>query len=529
MIRFAVIADPHVHDCAWAPSGSGLHQAVRSLAETGKSTRVFNESIPAFKAALDVAVEAGARLVLLVGDLTDDGQRPNIAAALAIIADYRARYGLRVLATPGNHDFFALFGRPQSKTFLADGGEGVVVDSRTCPEAATLGTGEGLGLLSGLGFTPDPTDLYWESPFGVDPDWDARTYPVSSPGGKAACRMIDASYLVEPVAGLWVLSLDVNVCVPRDGWSDPANPEQFYDPSKVGWDAVLRHRAHLLPWLADVTRRAQTQGKELVAFSHYPPLDVLGGSTGTEIPVFGKTGLAARMPRPAIAEALARAGLSLHFSGHLHVNDTARYQSAAGAFFNIAVPSPVGYGAAIKIVDLDAGAIHIRTMPLREAEGYDGAFALYRREAAAQGKLPPPIAMAQDHGQFLDHHLRSLVQHRYLAHEWPQDMAAFVASSSMADLIDLLGIDVERAADFPLVSFVEDWYRLRKAGRLALADISAERFALYRELCSRPRPAGLEGIAAGMAVVVELLAIYMNRLPNGDFNILPSREVAALS
>ncbi|MBN9053723.1 MAG: metallophosphoesterase [Rhizobiales bacterium] len=119
MIRIAVIADPHVHDCTWRPEGTGLPGAIRSLAQTAASTHVFNESVPAFRAALDRAAQAGAKIVLLIGALTDDGQRLNIRAALSIVAEYRERHGLRVLMTPGNHDFFALAGRPQDKTFLA--------------------------------------------------------------------------------------------------------------------------------------------------------------------------------------------------------------------------------------------------------------------------------------------------------------------------------------------------------------------------------------------------------------------------
>ena len=49
MTRVALIADPHVHDCGWSPSGSGLQRAVRSYAETSASTRVFNESLPDLK------------------------------------------------------------------------------------------------------------------------------------------------------------------------------------------------------------------------------------------------------------------------------------------------------------------------------------------------------------------------------------------------------------------------------------------------------------------------------------------------
>ena len=55
MIRLAVIADPHFHDCAWIPKNSALPGAIRSYGDTIDSTRVFNESGPAFRAALDMA------------------------------------------------------------------------------------------------------------------------------------------------------------------------------------------------------------------------------------------------------------------------------------------------------------------------------------------------------------------------------------------------------------------------------------------------------------------------------------------
>jgi 3',5'-cyclic AMP phosphodiesterase CpdA len=47
---------------------------VRTLADTMISTRVFNEGGPAFRAVLDDIVARGIRLVVIAGDLTDDGQ-----------------------------------------------------------------------------------------------------------------------------------------------------------------------------------------------------------------------------------------------------------------------------------------------------------------------------------------------------------------------------------------------------------------------------------------------------------------------
>lgn len=529
MIRIAVIADPHVHDCGWVPEGSGLSGAIRSFAETAASTRVFNESVPAFRAALDRVAEAGVKIVLLVGDLTDDGQRPNIKAALSILAEYRARHGLRVLMTPGNHDFYALAGRPQDKTFLMPDGAPRMVRSAECPEAATLGTGEALGLLSGLGFQPEPSDLHWESPFGTDPDWAARSYAVASPDGKTSCRMIDSSYLVEPVDGLWVLAIDANVCAPRDGATDLDDPAAFHDPTDGGWPAVLRHRAHLFAWMTDVAARARAKGKRLVAFSHYPALDPLGGVSHEEVALFGATGLARRAPTPEAMAAFAATGIPLHFSGHLHVNDTARHAAAAGRFVNVAVPSPVGYGPGFKFVALHADRFEIRTVPLRLAPGHDGAFAAYRAEAERAGSAPPPASLAADHGEFLSRHLVDLVHRRYMPREWPRDMADFVQGASVADLLAGLGLPTDEAANFPLHELVEDWYRLRKAGELAEADIAPGRLAFYGRLCAAAPAAVEEGLARRFAILLRMMRAYLGRLPNRDFAVsLPDLAVTPL-
>jgi 3',5'-cyclic AMP phosphodiesterase CpdA len=527
LIRYAVIADPHVHACDWVPTGSPLTGAVRSFADTAASTRVFNESVPAFRAALQRVVDAGIKVVLLAGDLTDDGQRPNIDAALAIIEEFHIRHGLRIFATPGNHDFFALEGRPQRKAFLLPNGDPVLLDSADCPEARTMGTVPALELCSSLGYQPQPSDLYWESPFGTDPAWERRSYQVTSPDGTAACTMVDASYLVEPVPGLWVLSIDANVCVPRNGAVLLDDPGSFSDPTDGGWDAVVNHRAHLLPWMADVARRAREQGKALVAFSHYPVVDVFGGAGERERALLTASALARRLPSARATEAFARTGVQLHFSGHLHVNDTARHLSAHGGFINIAVPSPVGYGAALKLVAQSAAEIAITTVPLVEVEGFDAAYIAYQNEAKQAGVLPPAACRAANHGQFMDRHLRELVHNRYLPREWPEEMAAFIRQGTMSDLLGLLNLTAEPEWDYPLTEFVQDWYRLRKAGELGRRDVDRQRLSFYRRLCRVVAQGKRSGLAASMAEVIALLGIYIDRLPNEDYSILlPSLTVS---
>lgn len=113
--------------------------------------------------------------MLLVGDLTDDGQRPNIRAALALVAEYRERHGIRVLMTPGNHDFYALAGRPQDKSFLMTDGTPLLLRSADCPEAATLGTAEALAMLSGLASRRKPAISTGKAPSAPTPGRPAVT------------------------------------------------------------------------------------------------------------------------------------------------------------------------------------------------------------------------------------------------------------------------------------------------------------------------------------------------------------------
>ncbi len=76
-MKVAVVADVHLHDLfggyGMLEDGSG-DLALRTLADTMASTRVFNESHAAFLAVLDDIVRRGIRDVVLLGDYSDDGQ-----------------------------------------------------------------------------------------------------------------------------------------------------------------------------------------------------------------------------------------------------------------------------------------------------------------------------------------------------------------------------------------------------------------------------------------------------------------------
>ncbi|HTN64061.1 MAG TPA: metallophosphoesterase, partial [Devosia sp.] len=246
MTRIAILADPHFHDIDFDPAGMGMpHPALRTLADSTESTRIFNESGSALRAALDAIVVRDISLVIIAGDLTDDGQVFNWHAVNALLDRYRAR-GMRFYATPGNHDLFAMTGRHHAKRFLRTDGRSQLVSSNpaigadtVAPEMACMGYPEALGLMRDLGYASGAADLHWETPFGTDPAWSSRLYRAVSPDGGTTMPMVDVSYLAEPVEGLWLLSLDANTYRPNDVSAVAAGAPPVRDCTETGWNAAL--------------------------------------------------------------------------------------------------------------------------------------------------------------------------------------------------------------------------------------------------------------------------------------------------
>ncbi|MGO4852067.1 metallophosphoesterase family protein [Phaeovulum sp. W22_SRMD_FR3] len=508
--RIAVLADPHLHDTTrGADYGLPGMPMVRTLGETAQSTRVFNESGPALRAALEEMRVAGHRLVLIVGDMTDDGQAPNWRAAADVLAEYERNAGMRFFLTPGNHDQWVTGDLPQRKSFCAPQGAEISVSSQPlagahhAPAMARLDHAMMLELAAPFGYAPRASDLLWETPFGTDPALPARMGRTETEG--AAYAVADLSYLVEPEPGLWILSIDASVYLPQASGL-------WRDGSSEGWRAVVQHKPWLLDWIRRVVARAEAAGKRLVSFSHYPVLDALNGVSGPE-EAGGKKRL---MPDAATRDAVAATGMGLHFSGHWHVNRTTLHRDAAGrALINIAVPSTVGFPAAWKEAQFQGDRLTIRSHVLREVPEHDLAHASYR---AAGAQLPPDIS----YPAFLRWHLCELVRLRYLPRDWPQDFATELTRQDLPGLLASLGLPVPAGIEaVPGLALMQDLYLLERGGDLA--GISEARRTLYRGL---NLPDGLQGPAARL---LTSLAAHANGPPDGDFalDLAPGRAAVS--
>ncbi|MEO5325389.1 metallophosphoesterase [Mesorhizobium sp. CC13] len=560
-MKIAVIADPHFHDIDNRQGvGRGDRVAVRTLADTNASTRVFNESFHATRALLDDIVRRGISLVVVAGDLTDDGQASTMAAATALLADYSRRFGLRFVATPGNHDLYAIHGRHQSKRFLnADGSHTLVTsdpDMEQGGSAARIvsdemycgGYGTAIPAMGAYGFFRSEGDLHWECPFGHDDALEARSFEIVSADGRTARRMADASFLVEPVAGLWLLSIDANVFEPKNGDLDPAAEKSYHDSTDAGWNSMPRNKGFVLDWMKDVATRAKASGKQLIAFSHYPAIDPLNGTSADEAKLLNDTSFLRRTPLPDASKAAAATGIKVHFSGHLHINDTAVFRDGDDWLVNIAVPSMVGFPPAYKIVEIGDGRLEVETIVVAEVPAHDAAFPLYRVEAAREA-TSAAVTSAANHADFLSRHLAEMVRHRYLPKEWPRDLAALVPQFDLGDLerladmaapltvddaLPLLASLPRRAGadwqELPFFEMIVDWYRLRKGREVALDFIEPERLAAYRLLAARfaagAWPAGClqDRLASFMRMTID----WLESAPSRDFSVdLSTGEVSA--
>lgn len=496
--QVAVLADPHLHDTGAGLSyGFGTRDCFRSLAETSASTRVFNEGGAALVRALDILVQRDVRLVMIAGDLTDDGQAPNWRAAADLLDSYSQRHDMRFFLTPGNHDQWYGAGKPLRQKMVSTDGTTFAVSgdksdetARFAPEMFQIGQADVLNYASGFGFCRHSDDLYWETPFGTSDELASRIGMVSR-AGRDPVELPDLSYLVEPVEGLWILAIDANVYLPDEsGWRDFGNE---------GWTAVSRHKAWLLDWISDVSRRARASGKQLLSMSHFPACDVLSG-----VP----RGLAERvMPTLDVAHALARTRMGLHFSGHWHINRTGAQTVGDDWLVNVAVPSTASFPAAFKLVDLQGTKARIETLRLGSVSEFDAAFGHYFAEQPIA-----QLAQSDDYDSFLALHFAGLIQQRYLVQDWPEEFSTFLENSTLADVLFRIGANVPAMCSaIPMRVAVDDYYALEQGGQLA--GIPTKRLNVYRSFDTCVPTKGTESerrLYLG-------LACYSRALPDDSF------------
>lgn len=540
-LRIAFISDAHIQDLLSKP------ELMRTMESEIHSTRLFNENIFAFKAALEDAARRNIRLVVLPGDLTDNGQRVNIRAVCTILNDYARKYGMSFFVTTGNHD--------PSRPFGTDGMSGDFLDkdgsSWFGASKASLLPADAKGFVdsllyccgykdimqaySGFGMAPRKDYLYWATPFST---YSYDTYSYSKALGESAVEKreflfpgtrikgIDASYVVEPVKGLWLLAIDGGVYLP----SKVVDGVQTYEGAQLGYNNLKKGKPFLLAWLRQVTDEAARRGKTVIAFCHYPAIDFNKGATALIEQWLGKDKFnLKRSPSQEISRELEKAGIRLHVAGHMHINQTSVIEGEDGhKMYNIQVPSTALGVPAYKILTVESGTrFRVQTIVLDSVPGFDSLRPRYMQEyrynRATNGKESwnTDIQYATDYPTFCAMHFRDLLRVRVV----PSDMPPIVKDSLMhmtgSELMTCAtGKKTTRTAPWNGTDLVYDMEWFRYAGGLAYRNIPQWRLEGYKALFDAvDKSSGNSPLLDSLRNLCRLFRYFQGGLPDTDFVI----------
>lgn len=516
--QIAFISDAHIQDI------DGHPERVRSMEVQVQSTRLFNENYYAFLTALDDVARRNIRLVVLSGDLTDNGQLFNQQKMKEILDGYAQQKGMQFFVTTGNHDPSLPFGMIQKNAnFLAPDG------SRVTREDSCAGYADQMKCYAAFGFFPQKEYRYWETPF-TSYQYENYSYQKARKEGKPEKRTYtlcdsltatDASYLVEPVDGLWLLAIDGSVYLPK-GMKEG---KMTYQGSSVGYNNVLTNKPFLLPWVRKVVAEAKRLHKTLVTFSHYPLVDFNDGVSEYVRKIWGNQRFDLhRVPEPEVSEAFLEAGIRLHFAGHMHVNDTGIWKGKNGkCLYNIQIPSLATYVPAYKILTIEhPEEFQVETVTLDSVAGFNRLFPLYEAEYQSdslKGRTPAwdkQILSSRTYREFCDYQFRNLVRLRFIPRDLPKSWKPSLSLTGARLLQIVSGENKSAEADWTqwcMEDMILDLYRLRYADQLALRDIPASRLAVYRYLFDRAQ--------ASVSVLPEVeyvreLAVLFQAFLNGE-------------
>ncbi len=522
--KIAFLSDVHLQDIYGTLSDNlykgilnpktGNHTLLRTMASQLRSTRIFNENYFAFIAAMDDIAARGVKLVVLLGDFSDDGQSLHVRGLRRLLKKYESAYDMQFFITMGNHDPVSPFLKESGKKdFLGEGGKPQSIYSkkgiysqnaaRDLPvvltrDIAKMGYKGIFEELHCFGLLPQKEYKYWSTPFSQytvgsysyekarkTASLSHRTYEVI-PG----FTVPDVSYVVEPIEGLWMLAIDANVYLPKNKENNPTDPNN-YRRSTIGYNNVLSNKKHLIEWVKKVTSEAKAHYKTLITFSHYPMVDFNDDATPILKKLLGeKKWKLERIPDHTVAETFAEAGIQIHVAGHIHINDTGVHTAKSGnRLVNIQVPSLAAYLPGYKLLTVyPHNKVEVETIIVNDVPRFNELFTLYEAEYHELEKQQAAdiwnkeVLQSKNYRELMLWHLRELVRLRYI-NDWPDPIKGFLLNASGKQICEnssLLSMRVP--LEWSGNDLLLDFYKLRNADVLAKQDIPQERLKQYKQL-----------------------------------------------
>jgi 3',5'-cyclic AMP phosphodiesterase CpdA len=581
-IQIAFIADVHLQDIfakfednnyqGIKNPVTGEYANIRTMNSQLYSTRIFNENYFAFLEALNDIVKRGIKQVVLPGDFSDDGQPVHVRGLRKILNEYSQKHGISFFVTTGNHDVVRPFSQDAAKTdFLGKDGKEQIISSSAknlnkskselepviTADIKNWGYKETINEMRDFGFFPKKNNLYWETPFSnytyehynfeeaqKESALEKRTYVIKNTN----LSLPDASYLVEPIKGIWLLAIDANAYVPNDKLSGKPDDPHDFSGANTGYNNVLIYKSHLLKWGKKVSGEAKKRGKILIAFSHYPMVEFNDNASPELKQLFGADKMQLqRVPDEEVAQQFADAGIQIHFGGHMHINDTGVRTSAKGnILFNIQTPSLAAYMPAYKILTIhSASELEVETVVIGKVNKFNSLFPFYEEEYAhlKNSKSDPiwnkEILKAKDYKEFATWHLKELVRLRFLPEDFPAEFLKSIANLSGKDLLlvnkNASEIDKELQSNSLTISDFESWmvfdmifdfYRLKNADELAIPEIGNKRLKQYESVCRQLKKSN----DSKLILWAQIFLKTMNGEPSDHFKIdLKNNKIDNLS
>ena len=523
-LKIAFLADVHLNNVFGRFSDSGYkgvynpetksYVHIRTMASQLHSTRIFNENYFAFRAALNDIAGRGIQMVALPGDYTDDGQSFNTRGLHEILQEYEKKYHMRFFITTGNHDPVGPFQQDAGKSdFMGEGGKNQPIFSKggiytpyektdlpvvVTNDIAKQGYQGIISELQAYGFMPQRNYRYWATPFS---NYTPENYSFekAQQAGKPENRIYDvipgftvpdASYVAEPVDGLWLLAIDGDVYIPKNKNGNPNDPSN-YNGAGVGYNQVLSNKQHLLKWVKIIADEAKARHKVLIAFSHFPLIDYNDNATPFLRQLFGDDKFQLeRVPDEAIAQIFADAGIKIHVAGHMHINDTGiRTTEKNNTVVNIQTPSLAAYRPGYKILTIENDSmVDVETVTVDSVPYYNSFFSLYEtehqflKETGDSTIWDESILNSSSYHDFMLNYLSQLVQLRFLE-EWPEPLKSFITTYNAKQIAQQARISPENlTSSWTGKDLLFDFYKLYNADVLALDDIPKDRIADYKML-----------------------------------------------
>ena len=284
--RMVILSDPHLLSPELVTPGS----AINNIDQGDSKMVAMSDDIMA--AITDSIINIQPRLVLLTGDLTNNGERAS-HERMAQYLDRLASHGIQPLVIPGNHDC----NNPYACRY--DGEKTSPTATVTREEFAQIYRNYGYG----DDFQRDPASL---------------------------------SYCCEPIQGVVIIGIDSNMDEMNTLTSRGDSVSTYHNGGHI--------KPETLQWVIDRANEARNQGKHIIAMMHHHLVPHFDQEDKLLTNYIVKD-------HDNIANQLMQAGIHTVFTGHLHVTDAATLYNGehSDSIVEVATGSAICYPFALRV------------------------------------------------------------------------------------------------------------------------------------------------------------------------------------